>query len=348
MTEKIGFACAYTPLALIDAAGFSPYRILPLGEFLDRAGHVLHDNLCPHVKKILDRALENDLPPLAGLVFMNSCEAMRRLSDAWAHVRPNDRLVLLDLPLTASNPSLSFFKGELLRLADLLSDWRGRKITTDDIENSLARLATLSDLFLKLRDRQKRSALEGGSAKLQRLYNQSMMEPLDETLRILKEELSQAELKERSSNPIPLFIFGNILPDPEVFSIIESCGATIIDEDLCTGSRMFAPLEMNSSGDIFERLARAILTRAPCARTFDSASPLAMADNLVTRARASKVRGIIGHVVKFCDPYLSRFSTIREVLKNAGIPFLILEGDCTLRSVGQQRTRIEAFIEMLR
>lgn len=30
--EKIGFTCAYTPLALIDAAGYAPYRILPMGD----------------------------------------------------------------------------------------------------------------------------------------------------------------------------------------------------------------------------------------------------------------------------------------------------------------------------
>jgi len=29
------------------------------------------------------------------------------------------------------------------------------------------------------------------------------------------------------------------------------------------------------------------------------------------------------------------------------MPLLFLEGDCTLRSIGQQNTRIEAFVEML-
>jgi len=35
-------------------------------------------------------------------------------------------------------------------------------------------------------------------------------------------------------------------------------------------------------------------------------------------------------------------------MKRAGFPLLLLEGDCTLRSIEQQRTRIEAFVEMLR
>ena len=43
----IGFACAYTPLPLIAAAGFTPYRVHPLTEAPDRAGRLLHDNICP-------------------------------------------------------------------------------------------------------------------------------------------------------------------------------------------------------------------------------------------------------------------------------------------------------------
>jgi benzoyl-CoA reductase/2-hydroxyglutaryl-CoA dehydratase subunit BcrC/BadD/HgdB len=57
---------------------------------------------------------------------------------------------------------------------------------------------------------------------------------------------------------------------------------------------------------------------------------------------------VIGHTVKFCDPYLARLAAVRRTLQEAGMPFLVLEGDCTLRAIGQQRTRIEAFVEMLR
>ncbi|MCP4138070.1 MAG: 2-hydroxyacyl-CoA dehydratase, partial [bacterium] len=62
----------------------------------------------------------------------------------------------------------------------------------------------------------------------------------------------------------------------------------------------------------------------------------------------SGAKGVIAHTVKFCDPYLGRIPDVRNTFRDEGIPFLLLEGDCTLRSMGQHRTRIEAFIEMLR
>ena len=54
--SPLGFTCAYTPLPILAAAGFAPYRILPVGDMPDRVSRVLHDNLCPHVKRVLDRA----------------------------------------------------------------------------------------------------------------------------------------------------------------------------------------------------------------------------------------------------------------------------------------------------
>ena len=144
-----------------------------------------------------------------------------------------------------------------------------------------------------------------------------------------------------------MYLFGNVLPDPEAFSLMESCGALVADDDFCTGSRMFPDMEITGGKDMVYHLAKALLAKPPCARTFDPENPLQIAENILTHARAANARGVIGHTVKFCDPYLERLPVIRDTLKNAGMPLLLLEGDCSLRSIGQQKTRIEAFIEML-
>lgn len=96
------------------------------------------------------------------------------------------------------------------------------------------------------------------------------------------------------------------------------------------------------------QLSRNILEKPPCARSFDPMNPGSLAENVYEKAKACGARGIIGHTLKFCDPYLARLPMVRDKLQDTDIPLLLLEGDCTLRSIGQQRTRIEAFVEMLR
>ncbi|RJP84143.1 MAG: 2-hydroxyacyl-CoA dehydratase [Desulfobacteraceae bacterium] len=351
--ENIGFACAYTPLPLIDAAGYAPFRILPVGDFPDQAGQLLHDNLCPHIKRILDRAMSGDLPDLAGAVFINSCDAMRRMADAWIDIhkidtRKNGRTILIDLPATADSLSISFFRDELVRAADALADWRGKKIEPEAIAASIDKYNEISGLLVQIAQKFRQGRLDGGTAALQKIYNQAATSPFDDTLVRLKQLQDAPDSDAPKNKGVPVFLFGNVMPDPEAFEMIESCGAAIMNDDFCTGSRMFAPIADDDAGDVFSRMAEALLTRQPCARTFDPARPGKIAEDVLNNAKAAQALGVIGHTVKFCDPYLERLPFIREALKNAGMPLLLLEGDCSLRSIGQQKTRIEAFIEMLR
>lgn len=348
MTSNVGFTCAYTPPALIDAAGFVPYRVLPMGNSPDLAGQILHDNLCPHVKRVLDRALDHDLPELVGVVFLNSCDAMRRLSDAWQQVRPNDRAILIDLPVTSDETAVSHWGHELSRLVDALSDWSGRPVSHEAIGESIERYNEAALLFDVLRERLRDGGKQGGAAGLQRLYNAAVTRPLSETYEVLKSAVTEPKPPSTKNGGVPVFAFGNVLPDPEAFDLFESCGANIVDADFCTGSREFSPIEMSGSGDIVTQLAGGLLSRPRCARTLRSTQPGAIAEEVLARAVESNARGVIACTVKFCDPYIARIPGVREVLRKAGLPLLQIEGDCTMRSFGQQRTRIEAFTEMLR
>lgn len=344
---RVGFACAYTPLPLIAAAGFTPYRVLPMTTAPDQTGRFLHDNLCPHVKAILDRALAGDLPKLVGMVFMNSCDAMRRLHDAWRTVPGGAPSVLIDLPVTAEGSSVAFFAGELKKLAQTLEAWGGGPLSPAEIRRGIGDHNGLAELLKELAIRVDSGTLADGPARLQDAFNRAATSPFAETAAHVRVLL--AEPADRAAaDSVPLYLFGNVLPDPEAFRLFLACGARIAASDLCTGNRMFQRIEIGDGEDLFADLAGAVLRQGPCARTFDPAQPLRIADDVLARARAAGARGVICHTVKFCDPYLARLAAVRRTLQEAGMPFLVLEGDCTLRSVGQQRTRIEAFVEMLR
>ncbi|MBI4618985.1 MAG: 2-hydroxyacyl-CoA dehydratase [Desulfobacterales bacterium] len=190
-SKLIGFTCAYTPLALIDAAGFAPYRILPMGDSPDQAGHILHENLCPHVKRVLDRGMQDDIPELSGIVFMNSCDTMRRLSDAWQKVRPNDNTILVDLPISNDPGSVSFFAEELALLTDTLSQWSGNNITPEGIENSIGCYNELAMHLNELRKRVDSGTLKDGGIRLQTIYNKAATEPIEDVMEMIKQMIDE-------------------------------------------------------------------------------------------------------------------------------------------------------------
>ena len=343
----IGFACAYTPLPLIHAAGFAPYRILPNVDCPDQAGRLMHDNLCPHVIRVLDRATSGMIPDLKGMAFMNSCDSMRRLYDAWKAVKTGMNVVLIDLPAVPTNASIGFFREELERLSQTLDQWGGTAIDDPSLAGSIGLYNRVSSLFTALREKARRLELKGDSAALQEAYNRASISSPEESIEFLEAILKEGADTKQGEPGVPVYLFGNMLPEPEAFALFESCGAHIVSDDLCTGSRLFAAIE-TEDGDRLLSLARGILGRPSCARTFSAERPGGLGDDIAAGAIHAGARGVIGYTAKFCDPYIARLPGVRDALKREGIPFLLLEGDCTLRSIGQHRTRIEAFVEMMR
>ncbi|MEW6078660.1 MAG: 2-hydroxyacyl-CoA dehydratase family protein [Thermodesulfobacteriota bacterium] len=347
--NAIGFACAYTPLALIHAAGFTPYRVLPVGDNPDQAGRLLHDNLCPHVKRILDRAMSNDLPDLSGMIFMNSCDAMRRLADAWRIARPEIKSALVDLPVTTAENDIHFLTDELKRTADLLTAWGGKPYSPEALITGIRAYNQLADRFRQLRESVRDNTIKQGTGALQKAYLEASCMAPERMLPVLDDLLALKD-EHPADDGVPVYLFGNMLPDIDAMDLFAECGARIIVDDLCTGSRMFPPITVTTDAgdDLLHEYARELMNRPACARTMNPARPGKLAADIVADAGRCRAKGVIGHTVKFCDPYLARLPGIRAELKKEGIPFLLLEGDCTVRSMGQQKTRIEAFIEMLR
>lgn len=346
----VGFACAYTPLPLLHAAGLSGYRLLPVGEWSDGASGILHDNLCPHVKRILDRALADDVPELTGAVFMNSCDAMRRLADGWKRARPNEPVVLVDLPSTAEKGAVAFLTDELLRLKQVLERWTGKTVTSLALAESVALYDSLAGQFAELQRRRLQQQLDMSAQQLQELHNQSVTQSAEATQASLQQVLARPIETDcnKTSSDIPVVVFGNVLAAPEAFALFESCGARVVAEDICTGSRVFTPLDRGSYDDPMAQLAHGLLAKPRCSRTMVPENPGQIAQDMLQLAQRNRAQAAIFHTLKFCDPYLGRVPGVRATFRQAGIPLLVLEGDCTMRSMGQQRTRIEAFVEMLR
>ena len=343
---RVGFTCSYAPLALVHAAGLVPYRVLPMGDAPDRAGALLHDNLCPEVKRVLDRRLAGDLPALEGMVIVNSCDAMRRLANAWTELEGPDRVLLLDLPVFRGGRATDYLQSRLAEAHGRFVAWSGVQATEERLRASVQLYDELHDLMAELGRRLADGTLAGGRGTYQRWANRSVTEPPEAVAAELRSALA-APATIPGARGVPLVTFGNVMPDPAAAELLEACGARVVDDDLCTGARQLTRVGLDGDRPALRQIATALAKRPLCARTMDPSDPGALARQAIALARRTGARGAVMHVAKFCDPFLLRIPAIREAFRQAEVPLLTLEGDCTLRSLGQQQTRIEAFVEML-
>jgi benzoyl-CoA reductase/2-hydroxyglutaryl-CoA dehydratase subunit BcrC/BadD/HgdB len=65
-------------------------------------------------------------------------------------------------------------------------------------------------------------------------------------------------------------------------------------------------------------------------------------------AKDLHVDGVIHYALSFCQPYAIEAVKVEKALKAAGIPMLNIETDYSMEDVEQLKTRIEAFVEMVR
>jgi benzoyl-CoA reductase/2-hydroxyglutaryl-CoA dehydratase subunit BcrC/BadD/HgdB len=69
--------------------------------------------------------------------------------------------------------------------------------------------------------------------------------------------------------------------------------------------------------------------------------------HLAGLAERSGARGVLVHVLKFCEPELFDVPAILETFAARGLPVLVLEGELEGALSGQAVTRLEAFAELL-
>ncbi|HEY8463425.1 MAG TPA: 2-hydroxyacyl-CoA dehydratase family protein, partial [Bacillota bacterium] len=171
-----------------------------------------------------------------------------------------------------------------------------------------------------------------------------------EYLSLLKEFLSEAQHKKvRSVTNKPRFLIsGSLIPtgDTKLLNIIEEVGGEVIVDDLCTGLRPFLNLNIkeNTPGGI----ARAYLERVPCATLpqLDLNGDRRL-ENLTELIRTYRPDGVIYHTLRYCDAFTFKANETKKII-GADIPFLEIHTEYATSDTEGIRTRIGAFVELIR
>jgi benzoyl-CoA reductase/2-hydroxyglutaryl-CoA dehydratase subunit BcrC/BadD/HgdB len=136
------------------------------------------------------------------------------------------------------------------------------------------------------------------------------------------------------------------IPNWKVHAIVEGSGAVVVGEESCVGERNFGTLLDNDFSSIEEgmqKIADRYMT-INCACFTPNTERLEDIKSMVNKLHAD---GVIHYSIQFCTPYLIEAFKVRKVAETMGIPFLRIETDYSMEDIGQLKTRIGAFLEMI-
>ena len=343
--RAIGFFCPYVPEELLHAAGFLPLRLMGAPVRMSHVQAHLPSNCCHLVKSSLESLLQGELGFLQGVIFSHTCDSMQGLSDIWAHQRRFPIHFDLMLPTHFDSEfSRQYLKAEMERFKEFLESHSGR-MTPEKMKTSIR-------LFNRIREKigeiytSKRKGLTSWSGRFfAQIIRAGYFMDRSRYLELLEELLNALpEQTEDRKELVPVYLSGNMAHSESYFSLIEEAGATVVQDDLCSGARTLR-LMVPEDADPIEALTQRYFTSFFCPTKHKGIR--AHEETLLREVQRSGAQGVIFLLYKYCEAHSFDYPDLRTALESKGIPCLLLDVEDPSQSMGQLKIRIQAFVEML-
>jgi benzoyl-CoA reductase subunit C len=347
--KVVGTFCSYAPEEIILAAGAHPFRLFGSGEKIRLAEAHLQTYCCSLVRGALEDALGGRVDFLDGVVFPHTCDSIQRLSDIWRLNVPACFHLDVVLPVKLDTHGARQYMIDVLkRFRRELGEKLGMMISDDDLRGAIRTMNRIRAALTRIDDlKGERPEILKGS-DLYALVRAAMI--MDRTRAASLLEEVAAEMEKKSVSKVAawpkkrIVLSGGICNHPDIYTIIEEAGGTVVGDDLCTGSRYFRGL-IDEKADPVTAIAGRCLERVVCPAKHRGLSD--RADHLVRLVREKQAQGVIFFLLKFCDPHAFDFPYLKEALDQEGVPSMLMEVEDRLPAEGQLRTRFEAFVEMI-
>lgn len=350
----IGYFCCFVPDEIITALGLVPYRIQgSQTEPIDEADALLEPMACPFARSCFNMALKDEYDFLDGFVAPHSCDTIERLYHIWHTNKPSPFNHLINVPHMLGPSSDEFYKNELLYFTRRLEEFAERKLDLERLKEAIRLYNRRRALLRELYGLRKENPPRVTGAEITKTLVAGMGIPATEHIELITGLI--AEVKERpaaASDGLPrIFLWGNEIDDSSFIELVEECGAHVVMDDLCTGSRFFWQ-DVDETEDPFDGLVRRYLD-IHCPRTL---KPQAGAREDDLENRFGYIRrfiedweedGAIFYIVRYCDTCELEGPDLKEYLNGLNLPVLMIEDDYSTSTMGQLRTRIQAFLEMI-
>ncbi|MBN1847071.1 MAG: 2-hydroxyacyl-CoA dehydratase [Deltaproteobacteria bacterium] len=347
----IGCWGLYVPEEMIHALDILPVILFNGREPITLGAQHWQSYMCGPVRGVTDLACKGKLDFLDGMVIHDCCHEIRGSVDI---IKLNAHNIKYIKPIwfpkiLKQKQTKQRLLEELKKLKGSLEDFWGKEITVDALHRSIEIYNENSDLMAELYEMRRRHPGIMKAGQMQHIILAGMQMPKEEHNQLLKDLLSEIRTDSFSEDErVKIILSGSLcgeMPE-EILDIIEDVGGCVVDDDLYVGSRYFLT-RVSDGNDPLEALAdRYIDMVPPCPTTQDPSNDLGQ--YLVNMVEKSRAGGIINIITKFCEAHCHIYPWVRYACRDAGIPELLIETEHEVTSFDPIKTRIQAFVELIK
>ncbi len=361
-TKVIGYFCNFAPIELILAADAIPVRVNSGWYDTSKIGdRVVPVEVCPMVRSTIGAKMIGLSPYMElsdALISILTCDGMTKESEILSDYKP---IFTMPIPrVKDSTQSLHFWNEEIKAAKDYIENLTGTKITRTKLKASIELIHKATKTFRRLQELRKGPPVIMGRDAM--LVNQTFM--WDDTKRwIEKTDALCAELEKRvqdKSWACPpdtprVMVTGTpmIWPDNwKLPSLVEEASpkGVLVADELCSSDRLLndpVGIDEWSMDDMLQGISERYLMASTCPCFTSNDGNEDRINWLLNKIKEWKVDGVIYYVVRGCMLYAMEYSRVKKVLDRLKVPVYYLDTEYTREDVGQMKTRVEAFLEML-
>lgn len=353
--KVFGTFCVYVPDELIFAANAIATGLCGGSQFWVPGGEkVLPTNTCPLIKASVGARLDRTCPffRIADMyIGETTCDGKKK---AWEILGEDVPVHVMDLPQMKREKDVKAWAEEIKELKKVIEEFTGNKITAEYLNESIKLINNKRKALSRLYECRKadKVPISGRDALVisqiafyddPARFTQMTNKLCDELEQRIKDGVSV--VKEGTKR---ILLTGTPLavPNWKLHNIIETSGAVVVCEEMCTGTRYFENLVDETKTTVDEQID-ALANRYMGINCACFTPNTGRIDDIIRLAKEYKVDGVIDVNLKFCSLYDVEGYTVERALKEAGIPVMGIETDYTDNDAEQLRTRIGAFIEMI-
>ncbi len=352
--KVIGYFCCFVPDEIITAFDMVPYRIQgSQSQPIDQADAYIEPMACPFARSCFNLALKGQYDFLDGFVAPHSCDTIERMYHIWRHNKPAPFNHLINVPHMLGPSSDTFYRSELSYFIKNLEDWSGRKFDPDKLKDAVKLYNQRRALLRELYELRKSDPPLVSGTEVTTVLVAGMGIPATEHMDLVRQYIADVKARPApKAEKLPrIFIWGNEIDDTAFINLVEESGARVVMDDLCTGTRFFWDDVPETADPLDGIVARYLYTHCPRSNV----------PQMETRGKDLENRygyigqfirdwgadGAIFYIVRYCDTCELEGPDLKEYLNGMNIPVLMIEDDYSTSTIGQLRTRVQAFLEMV-
>jgi benzoyl-CoA reductase/2-hydroxyglutaryl-CoA dehydratase subunit BcrC/BadD/HgdB len=292
------------------------------------------------------------------LISVLTCDGMTKLGEILSDYKP---VWAMTIPrVKDSTHSLHFWNDEIKAIKGQIEKLTGNKIKRKQLRSAIELTQKATKVFRRLQEIRKGAPVIMGRDAM--LVNQTYM--WDDIKRWTeKTEALCDELEERARQKIwacppdtpRVMVTGTpmIWPDnwklPTLIEEGNPQGVLVADE-LCSSERiLYDPVGVDewSMGDMLNAIGERYLMASTCPCFTSGDGNEDRINWLTNKIKEWNIQGAIYYVHRGCMLYAMEYTRVKKVLDHLNIPVYYLDTEYTREDVGQMKTRVEAFLEML-